>query len=167
MISPRVQDAINEQIMHEFYSSYVYLSMSAHFERAGLPGFAHWMRLQADEEHDHAMRLYDHLNDRGGTVVLQAIKQPPAEFGSPVEVFQAALEHERRVTALIHDLYKVAVEEKDYPAEVELQWFITEQVEEEKSAGEIVDKLKLAGDHNAAILMLDQELGRRQPEDHD
>ena len=161
MPSKRMQEAINEQIQNEFYASYFYLSMSAYCEGLNFPGFAHWMRLQGEEEMAHAMKLFDYLNDRGGRVVLQAIEKPPSEFKSLREMFQQALKHEQEVTLLIHNLYKIAKNEDDYPTEVELQWFIKEQVEEEKTAADIVDRLKMIKDDTIGMLMLDQELGSR------
>ena len=163
MLDKTVQEAINNQIGMEFSSEYVYLSMSAHFEHANLPGFARWMRLQSGEEHTHAMRLFDFVNDRGGRVVLQAIAQPPAEFGSPLEVMQKALEHEQKVTAAINSMYGVAMKENDYATIAMLQWFVNEQVEEEKAAALIVEQLKLVGSDGPALLLLDRELGARQP----
>jgi ferritin len=156
-----VQDAVNEQIKHELSSAYVYLSMSAHFEGENLPGFARWMRMQAQEELGHAMRLFDYVNQRGGQVILQAIEQPPHEFSSPLSIFEQALEHETKVTQLIEQLYETAVQHKDYATQVQMQWFITEQVEEEDSASLIVDQLKMAGNDRAALLMLDRQLGAR------
>jgi ferritin len=156
-----VQAAVNEQIKHELSSAYVYLSMSAHFDAENLPGFARWMRVQAQEELGHAMRLFDYVNQRGGRVILQAVEQPPHEFSSPLHIFEQALEHETKVTQLIEELYETAVQHKDYATQVEVQWFITEQVEEENSASLIVDQLKMAGDNRAALLMLDRQLGAR------
>jgi ferritin len=167
MIKKKLQDAINAQVKHELYSAYYYLSMSAFCESINLPGFAHWMKQQYEEETAHAMRLYHFLLDRGGKVELQAIAQPPHDFESPVKVFEAVLAHEQKVTALIHKLYELALKEGDYPTQVEMQWFITEQVEEEKNAGDIVQQIKLAGDNNTAILMLDRELGARVSDDEE
>ncbi len=161
MISDRMQDGLNGQIGHELYASHYYLSMSAHFEGAGFPGFAKWMRLQANEEREHAFRLFDYIHDREGKVLLGPIEAPPADFGSPLEVFQAALAHERKVTSLIADLCDLATKEADYATQVMLHWFVSEQVEEEKTASDIVDRLRLAGDDPAALLMLDAELGKR------
>ena len=161
MLSKTIQDAMNEQIKNELYSAYLYLSMSAYCEAANLPGFAHWMRVQAQEEEAHAMKFYDFIYERGGRVVLQAIDQPPVEFQSPLNVFEQTLEHEQKVTALIHDLYTLAVQEKDYASQAFLQWFVTEQVEEEASATQIVETLKMIGDKGHALLMLDRELGKR------
>lgn len=164
MSSERVVEALNEQIKHELYAAYLYLSMMNHFEAESLGGFAHWMRLQAREELGHAMKLVDFLNDRGATVELQAIDRPPQSFESPLAVMRAALEHEREVTREIESIYDTALEERDYPAQVMLQWFVTEQVEEEKSALDIVDRLELAGDSGGALLVLDERLARRSPE---
>ncbi len=162
MIGDRMQAALNEQIVQEFYASQYYLSMSAYFERTGYPGFAHWMRMQADEEREHALRIFDFVNDRDGRVDLGRIDAPPSDFGSPLEVFQAALAHERKVTSLIGDLYGLAVEQTDYPTQVMLQWFVNEQVQEEKVASDIVDRLRLAGDNKSALLLVQTELGQRQ-----
>jgi ferritin len=161
MVSAKIQDAINEQISTEMYSAYVYLAMSAYFERANLPGCAHWMRLQYHEETAHALKLFDYLLNREGTVVLQAIKQPAESFTSPLKVFETALKHEKHVTAMINKLYALAQKESDYPTQVELQWFITEQVEEEKNASGIVEQLKMIGDNRVALLMLDRQLASR------
>ena len=162
MLSKAVEQAINDQIKNEHYSAYLYLSMSAYLESANLPGMARWMRLQSDEEMSHAMKFFDHVHDRGGRVVLQAIGQPPSEFGSPLDVFEKALAHEQKVTGLINQIYDLAVKEDDYPSQIELQWFITEQVEEEKSAGDIVELLKVIGDHGPSVIMVDRQLGARQ-----
>jgi len=160
-----VQDAVNDQIRNELYAGYMYLAMSAHFEHGNLEGFARWMRLQAQEELEHAMRLYDHVNRVGGRVTLRAIDQPPAEFESPLDVFRKALEHEREVTKMINELFELARSESDYPTELVLQWFIDEQVEEEDSASRAVDQLELAGDNKAALLMLDRSFGQRSGTD--
>lgn len=164
MLSQKVQDALNEQLKDEFYSAYLYLAMSAHCEATNLPGFARWMRLQGQEEVSHAMKLFDYLNDRGGRALLGAIAKPPAEFQSPLALFEQTLEHERQVTGKIHALYQLATQESDYPTQVMLHWFIEEQVEEEKSVSEIVAQLKLIGDHIPPILMLDHRLGQRAGE---
>jgi len=161
MLSKTLEKAINDQIKNELYSAYLYLSMSAHFEANNLPGAARWMRLQGQEEVSHAMKLFDFMNDRGSQVVLQAIDQPPAEFASMLEIFQKALEHEQKVTGMINHIYDLAVKENDYPTQIEMQWFISEQVEEEKSAGEIVAQLKMVGEHGPSMIMLDRALGAR------
>jgi len=156
-----MQDAINEQIKNELYSAYLYLSMAAYFESQTLPGFAHWMRVQAKEEQGHAMKFFDFVVDRGGRVTLQAIDQPPIEFESALDVFKKTLAHEQKVTGLVNRLYELALRENDYPTQILLQWFITEQVEEEKNASQIVDKLQMIEDKCHAVLVMDQELGRR------
>ena len=165
MLSKTVQDAMNEQIKNEFYSAYQYLAMAAYCESANLSGFAQWMRAQSQEEMEHAMKFYDFILDRGGRVVLQAMDQPVVDFGSPLEVFEQALEQEREVTAMINDLYGLAVRENDYASQVFLQWFVTEQVEEEKNAGDVVETLKMVGEKSEAFFLLDRELGRRGTEE--
>jgi ferritin len=165
MLGKVIQDAINEQIKNEFYSAYQYLSMAAYCESANLPGFAHWMRTQSQEEIEHAMKFYDFILARNGRVVLQAMDQPVVDFGSPLEVFEQALEHERQVTAMINDLYGLAVRENDYASQAFLQWFVTEQVEEEKNAGDVVDTLKMVGEKSESLFLLDRELGGRTKEE--
>ncbi|MCS7010404.1 MAG: ferritin [Anaerolineales bacterium] len=165
MISQRMQEAINEQINKEFYSSYLYLSMAAYFEDKSLPGFAHWLRLQADEEREHAMKFYNHLVDRGGRVRLKAIDAPPVDWPSNLAVFEEVQQHEAKVTASIYALYELALQEKDYPAQTLLHWFIDEQVEEEKNAAEIVQQLRLIEEHSASVLMLDHRLAKRESEE--
>jgi ferritin len=163
MISQTMQSAINNQVKHEFDSAYLYLAMAAYCESLNLPGFAQWMRLQYQEENQHALKLFEHVLDRDGRVTLQALDQPPADFKSPLEMMQMALGHERKVTGLIHRLLETAVKESDPAAQVLLQWFVTEQVEEEKSVSLIVEQLKMAGDQGLALLLLDRELGARAP----
>ena len=165
MINEAMRDAMNQQIQAELYSSYIYLSMAAYYESLNLPGFAHWMRLQSQEELEHAMKFFDHINERGGRVELLAIDAPPAEFESPVAAFRMAYEHERKVTRLIHDLYKLAIEQNDFPALSMLQWFVDEQVEEENSTLAVVEKLEMIGDNKMGLFMIDRELGQRQPEE--
>jgi ferritin len=161
MLSQTMQDALNEQINKEFFSSYLYLSMAAYFEDKNLTGFGHWMRLQADEEHEHAMKIYNFLLDRGGQVMLKAIEAPATDWSSNLEVAEEVAAHEAKVTASIHALYELALQEKDYPAQAMLQWFITEQVEEEKNAAELLAKLKLIEARGTAVLMLDHRLSKR------
>ena len=161
MLSKAMQDAINEQIKNELYSAYLYLSMSAYCESINLPGFAHWMRVQHGEETGHAMKFYEHVFDRGGRVVLQALEKPPSEFKSVQEVFKETLEHEKKVTAMIHQLCGLAVKESDYATQAMLQWFVKEQVEEEKSAAQILEQLKMVGDKGAGLIMLDRHLASR------
>lgn len=161
MLSKSMLKALNEQINHELFSSYLYLSMSAHFQEANLPGFAHWMALQSKEEYEHAMKIFRYITERNGRVILDAIDKPPTEFKKPLEVMKQVLEHEKKVSGLINRLYEMAVKEKDYPTQVMLQWFITEQVEEEKTAGDIIEQLKMVGDMPAGLIMLDRQLGAR------
>src|SRR5919202_5071250 len=162
MLGKAVEDAMNEQIKNEFFSAYQYLSMAAYCESENLPGFAQWMRAQSQEETEHAMKFYDFILDRNGRVVLQGIEKPVVEFGSPLDVFERALEHEKKVTAMINDLYALAVRENDYASQTFLQWFVTEQVEEEKNAGDVVQTLKMIGDSSEALFLLDRELGQRE-----
>ncbi len=136
--------------------------MSAYCQEIHLDGFAHWLEAQSKEEIGHAMRLFSYLNDRGGRVILQAIDRPPESFKSPRRMFEQILKHEQEISQAIHKLYKLAQDERDYPTEVELQWFIKEQVEEEKTAGDILQKLTLVGDQPATLLMMDHHLGSRQ-----
>jgi ferritin len=152
---------MNEQINKEFFSSYLYLSMAAYFEDKNLMGFAHWMRLQADEEREHAMKFYNFILDAGGRVYLKGLDAPQTEWKSNLEVAEQVAEHEAKVTASIHSLYELALQEKDYPAQVMLHWFINEQVEEEKNAAELVAKLRLIEERGTAVLMLDHRLSKR------
>jgi ferritin len=161
MLSANIQTALNDQINLEFASAYAYLAASAHFESASLPGMATWMRQQYAEELTHALRLFDHMHDRGGAVALEAIAEPKAKFKTPVEAFETALKHEQRVTNSIHKLYALAKKEDDYATQVMLEWFIREQVEEEKNVSLVVDQLKMAGTDSAALLMMDDRLGAR------
>lgn len=164
MLDQDMQDAINTQIRNEYYSSYLYLSMSAYCESRNFPGFASWLRKQSEEELVHAMKLFDYMLDRGGRVVLESIDRPPSEFGTLLEVFEELFEHEREVTGMINSLYDLALSQNDHATAVALHWFVEEQVEEEKSAEEVVEKLKLAADNGAALMILDAELGSRQGE---
>jgi ferritin len=161
MLSDRMRDAISEQINAEFYSAYLYLSMAAHCDALNLPGFSHWMKLPAKEEVEHATKFMEYLSDRGARIALKAIGEPPAEFASPLAVFEQALEHERHVTVLINNLYKMAVEDNDYATQSELMWFIKEQVEEEKSATQIVEQLKMVGTQGSALVLIDRYLASR------
>ncbi len=161
MVSQPILDAMNNQVMHELYSAYFYLSMSASCDAANLPGFANWLKVQAQEEQGHAMKFYGYILDRGGKVVLQAIPQPPYDFASPLAIFEQVYEHEQKVTALIHKLYKLAVQEDDVASQIFLQWFITEQVEEEKTASDIVDLLRKIGPSVGSLYQLDHNLGKR------
>jgi ferritin len=164
VLKQTIQDALNEQIAFEMSSAHLYLSMAAHFEAEKLPGIAQWLKLQSREEFNHGMRLFDYILDRGGRVKLAGIDAPPAQLGSPVQIFQQILDHERHVTQSIHELYELALKERDYPTQTHLHWFINEQVEEEKSAETILDQLKTVEGHPHLLLILDQQLGKRGPE---
>ncbi len=161
MISDKMQGAINEQIKWEFYSAYLYLSMAAYFKDKNLPGFANWMMVQAQEETTHAMKFYNFLCDRGGKVQLQAVDGPPVEWSSIPAVFEETLNHERHVTQRINGLMDQAISENDHATRIFLQWFVTEQVEEEASVDELLKKLKLMGDGGNGLFMLDRELAGR------
>jgi ferritin len=162
MISKKMIEAINDQIQHELYSSYLYLSMAAHFDNENLPGFAHWMKVQTEEERQHAMKFFEYLYQRGGSVALKAIQQPPSKFKKPIDVFKQVLEHEQKITSLIEKLYELAIKEKDYASQVMLQWFIKEQVEEEKNDMEIINQLEMIGDSPAMLMMMDRRLAERK-----
>ncbi|OPZ90953.1 MAG: Ferritin [candidate division TA06 bacterium ADurb.Bin417] len=154
--------ALNEQINHELFSAYLYLSMAAWSETRNLPGFAHWLSLQAKEEVGHAMKIFGFLVDRGERVVLDAIKKPETDFESPRDVFARTLEHEKKVTALINRLYDLSGKVNDQAAAIFLQWFVTEQVEEEKNASSILETLKMLKPDSSAIFMLDHQLAKRE-----
>ena len=160
MIDQKIRDAINEQIGYEFYSWYLYLAMAAHYEALNLKGFATWMRTRFEEEQVHALKLFEYVNARGGAVVLPRIEQPQSSWKTNLAVFEDALAHEQSVTARIDKLYELAVAEKDYATQAMLQWFITEQVEEEKSVTEIIEQLKLIDARGTAVLMLDHQLNK-------
>jgi ferritin len=162
MMSKTMQDALNEQMKHEFYSSYLYLSMSAYCDRANLPGLARWMRAQAQEETKHAMKIFDHVLDRGGRVELRELGRPPVDFSSPKDVFEQAHKHEQQVTASINQVYGLAVDERDFASTVFLDWFVQEQVEEEKTSGLLAEQLRMVGEDRPGLLMLDRELGQRK-----
>jgi ferritin len=161
MLSKTIQNALNEQINKEFYSGYLYLAMSTSCAEMNLPGFAHWLRLQSDEENRHAMKIYGYVHQHGNHVELLAIDKPVFKFKTPKDIFAHVLEHERKVTGMIKKLYELALKEDDYPTQIFLQWFITEQVEEERNAVDIIEKLKMIGDQAPPLIMLDRELGSR------
>ncbi|MHC4882516.1 MAG: ferritin [Planctomycetota bacterium] len=161
MINKKVTDALNGQINAETYSAYLYWSMSAALEEMNLPGFASWMRVQAQEEMSHAMKLYGHIIERGGKVVLTAIDAPPIQWDSVNAVFENGLAHEQKVTRLINELMDLAMAEKDHAASMFLQWFVTEQVEEEAAAMDILGKLEIAGGTAGGLYILDKEMGAR------
>ncbi len=161
MISEKMIDTLNNQVNAELYSAYIYLSMSAYFESVNLKGFAHWMRLQAQEEVIHGMKIYDFISERGGRVMLRSVDSPPTEWDSPLAAFEGAYAHEQKMTKMINDLANLAISEGDHATNNFLQWFISEQVEEEASANDIVQKLKLVGGSPQGLFMVDHELGQR------
>ncbi|MFW5946637.1 MAG: ferritin [Candidatus Natronoplasma sp.] len=161
MIDEEIEEAINDQINAELYSAYIYLSMAADLGDRGLDGFETWMHSQTIEEINHAMRLYQYLGSRGGRVRLKEIEKPKIEWDSPLEIFRDAYEHEQYVTERINKLADLAEDKNDRATLQMLQWFIDEQVEEEESAEEIVDKLEMAGEDGRALMMLDKEMGQR------
>ena len=163
MISQPVQDALNNQIQKEFESAYLYLGMAAHFDANNLPGMAKWMRKQFEEEQGHAFKFYDYVYNQQGEVVLQPIAAPPGKFGKPIEIFQQVLAHEQKVTASIKAIYELALKEGDQATQIFLQWFISEQVEEEKHASDVIEQLKMGGELPFGLLFLDQHvLGSRK-----
>lgn len=161
MIDKKIEDALNRQINNEIYSAYLYQSMSAHTVFLGLKGFANWFSVQKKEELFHARKIYDFINSRGGRVKLFAVKEPPSEFESPLDMFEKTLKHEQFITGCMNDLVDLAVEEKDHATQIFLQWFVTEQIEEEENDRDIIDRLKLIGDDGNGLLMLDKELMAR------
>lgn len=162
MLSEKILNALNDQLNKELYSAYLYLAMASYLEFKGLKGMAKWMKIQAKEEVEHAMKFYEYINDRGGRVYLQEIKKPPQEWSSVKELFEKAYEHEQYVTKRIHDLVDLARSENDKPTENFLQWFVKEQVEEEKTFGEILQIFKLAGEQPQVLLILDREMAKRK-----
>lgn len=164
MIHKDLQDAINQQINQEFTAAYNYLAMSAYFDTQNLDGFASWMQHQHDEEQAHGMKLLRYLQDRGGEVLLEGISSPRREFSSPLEVFQVSLDMECENTASINQLYELATELNDHATKSHLQWFLDEQVEEEKSVEDVISLLERVGDDTAGLLYLNDKLGARGPE---
>ncbi len=163
MVTEKMIETLNKQLNAELYSSYLYLSMSAYFEDINLRGFSNWMKVQAREELTHAMKFYDYLIELGKRVDLLAIQKPPKEWDSPLAAFEAAYKHEQHVTGLINNLVEMAIAEKDHATNNMLQWFVAEQVEEEASVDEIVQKIKLAGEDGRGLLIIDRELAQRKP----
>jgi ferritin len=163
MLTKKMQDALSKQLNAELYSSYLYLSMSSYFESLDLPGFAGWMRVQAQEEMTHAMKFFDFINERDGRVLLKTIAGPPTEWDSPRAAFEETYRHEQKVTGLIHKLVDLAIKESDHATNNFLQWFVAEQVEEEASVKEVVQKLKLVSDDATGLFLVDRELAQRAP----
>ena len=161
MLTKKVHDALNNQINEEFYSSYLYLSMAAHFESINLKGFANWMRVQVQEENFHAMRFFDYVLSRQGKVTLNAIEAPATTWKSPLAIFEAAYAHEQKISSLINKLASIAQQENDFATGVLLQWFVSEQVEEESNVDSVVQQLKLIDKDSSGLFMLDRELATR------
>jgi len=161
MLSKKVEDAINKQIVAEIYSAYLYLGMAAYFEAEALKGFAQWLKAQAFEELYHAIKFYDFINARGGRVVLGAIDEPPKNWDSPIAAFKAAHDHEVKVTGMINALVDIAQSEKDKATESFLTWYVDEQVEEEEQTIDVVNNLKIMKDAPGGLFMMDQKLGQR------
>ncbi|MGB9133175.1 MAG: ferritin [Methanosarcina sp.] len=161
MLNEKMEEALNEQINREMYSSYLYLSMAAYSSTIGMPGFAHWFRVQVEEENIHAMKLFDYINNQGGRVRLKEIKEPPMEFGTPMKMFQQTLKHEQFITGSINELMDLASAEKDETTASFLQWYVEEQVEEEENDNEIIDKLKSFEENKSTLAEIDAELAKR------
>ncbi len=161
MIGERLKTAMNDQVRNELESYYIYLSMAAWLHSRSLDGMAHWMRCQAHEEMVHAMKFFDHIIDRGGKVILQDLRQIKTDWTSSLEIWEDTLAHEQFISGKINDLTSIAREEKDYAAEPMLAWFSKEQIEEEATAGKVLDQIKMAGTHQGGIMFLDRELGAR------
>ncbi|WP_129128282.1 ferritin [Geomonas oryzae] len=161
MLTEKLCQALNNQLNNELYSAYLYLSMSSYAGSIGLKGSANWFMVQYQEEMVHAMKFYNYINSRGEHVNLQAIAAPPAEFKSLLDMFEQTLKHELSITASINDLTDLALAEKDHATNIFLQWFVTEQIEEEENDRDIIGKLKLIGDNGQGLLMLDNELAAR------
>lgn len=161
MLTARVEESLNRQLNAEAFSAYLYMSMAAYFRSVNLVGFASWMEAQAMEEFIHSKKFYDFIDDRGGRVVLTQIDAPATSWDSPLAVFEAALAHEQFVTSRINELMDIALDEKDHATQIFLQWFVTEQVEEESTASAIIAKLRLMKDSPGGLFMLDNELGQR------
>ncbi len=162
MLNKKIETAMNDQLQTELQSAYAYLGMSAYCEAESLPGMAEWLRRQFEEEQEHAMKFYNFIVDREGSVVLKQLDAAPTDYKSPLHVFESALEHERKVTSAINGLYDLANSERDYASQALLAWFAAEQVEEEKTVGQIVDDLRRVSDGNG-LFLLDRELGKRGP----
>jgi len=161
MISATMQKAINNQIQEEMYSANLYLAMSGYCMSQNLKGFANWLRVQYQEETMHALKLVDYIMSRGGELEIKELAAPPTEYGKPIEVFEKILAHEEHITSLIHKLYDVAVQEKDVAAQIFLQWFVTEQIEEEASVAEVLEQLRMIGDKKSNVFYMDKELAKR------
>lgn len=163
MLNEKMEEALNEQINREMYSSYLYLAMSAYSSSIGLPGFAHWFKVQVEEENIHAMKLFEYINNQGGRVKLKEIKEPPMEFGTPMKMFQQTLKHEQFITRSINELADLAHDEKDEATSSFLRWYVEEQVEEEENDNEIIAKIKSFEENKNTLTEIDAELAKRLP----
>ncbi|MFT5232850.1 MAG: ferritin [Candidatus Krumholzibacteriia bacterium] len=164
MLSKKLLNALNTQINLEYHSSYIYRAMAAYMEDKNLDGCAHWMRMQADEEHQHALKIFDYVLERGGRIKLMAVEAPPQDWDSPLLAFRDALAHEKDMTAKITELADLALEERDHATNNVMQWYVSEQVEEESAVDDIVKKLEMVGDSGPGLFMMDRELkSRRAP----
>ena len=161
MISKKMEKVLNDQVNAEMFSAYLYLSMEAYFKSLNLKGFANWMRVQTQEELTHAMKFYEFINERGGRITLKAVDGPETQWDSPLAVFEAVYEHEQKITGLINDIVNLAIEEKDHATNTFLQWFVNEQVEEESSADDLIQQLKMMEKAPGGMFMLDRELAQR------
>jgi ferritin len=161
MLSETVQQALNKQITYEFSASHAYMAMAAYFESLNLAGFASWFRVQSDEEREHAERIFDYVVDRGGRVALGPLPEPQSEFANPLDAMEHALQHERNVSAAINEIYALATRENDYATQSMLRWFVDEQVEEEKNADDVIQRLKLVGSNGTGLLLIDRQLAER------
>ncbi len=161
MLSKTVEDTLNEQINREMYSAYLYLSMSAYASHEGFKGFASWFMVQYHEEMFHAMKLYEYMNLRGGSLSLKSLPQPPDTFASPLDMFQKTLEHEQYITKSINEFMDLAIADKDHATQIFLQWYVTEQVEEENNDREILAQLKMIGADAQGLMLLDKDLSAR------
>ncbi|MCI5218767.1 MAG: ferritin [Candidatus Electrothrix sp. LOE2] len=161
MLKKKMRNALNRQINEEMYSSYLYLSMESYFRSISLSGFAAWMRVQVQEELSHGMKFYDFVHERGGRVILDTIQQPDAEWATPLAAFEQIMVHEEKVTALINALMDLAITEQDHATKIFLQWFVSEQVEEESSVGNVLNKLRLIQNDSSGLFMLDAEMAKR------
>lgn len=161
MINKKMEEAINNQINEELYSSYLYVAMAGYFAKINLNGFSNWMRTQALEERFHATKMFDYLLSRGGNVKLKIIETPPSEWESPLVAFEEVLKHEEHITSKINEIVDLAIKESDHASQIFYQWYVTEQVEEEETAGGIIEQLKLTGNNGGGLFMIDKELAAR------
>lgn len=161
MLSPKIEQQLNTQLQREFYSAYFYLAMQAYFASQNLDGFANYFRVQVQEERDHALAFFNYINKTGGQIVLGAIDQPPSAFSSSTDVFDRALQHEQYVTKCLYEIMDITKEARDHTTEIFLQWFITEQAEEEENMGRVLKRLKLVKEDSAGLFIMDSELAQR------